>query len=233
MARLPRLYAPGSTQLIIADLVKDPAGQPFEPNTDIYKNLLQWLGDSAKTYQSSIHGWVFTPSAIALMATPSDPQGIPRLVQTLGRNLAAQLKCGSVFSGRYHSTLLEPSAWVLPSLVWLEWLPVREGLTSNPEQWAWSSASSHCGLEGLNPFWVEQHIDYWALGNTPFDRQARYRTLLQDGNSSTQDKLIKSSLRGQWALGSDYFLSTIADHASRRVRPGTRGRPKKRTKSVN
>lgn len=232
MARLPRLYAPGTTQLVIADLVKDSHGKPAQLSGDILKNLLEWLGDAAKTYEVSLHGWVFTPGAIVLLATPANAQGLSRLMQTLGRNLAARLKSGSVFSGRYHSTLLEPSVWVLPALVWLESQPVREGLTLDPEQWIWSSAMFHSGLDGLKPSWLEQHVDYWSLGNTPYDRQAHYRALLQDGNSVAHDRLISSSLRGQWALGSDAFLTTITDLASRRVRPGTRGRPKKHAESA-
>lgn len=234
MARLPRLYAPGLTQLVIADLVKDPlSGKNLQLTPDLLRDLLQWIGDAAKTYQVSVHGWVITPNSIAMLATPSSAQGISRLMQTLGRNLAARLKSGSVFSGRYHSTLLESGAWVLPALTWLEWIPVREGLTTDPEQWTWSSAHAHTGQAGVLASWLEQHVDYWGLGNTPFDRQARYRTLLQDGNSSAVNQKIASSLRGQWALGSETFLSSISESASRRIQPGVRGRPKKRTESVN
>lgn len=233
MARLPRLYAPGLTQLVIAELVKDSNGVSPALSPSLLKDLLVWLGDASKSYHVAIHGWVVTSSSIALLVTPTDAQGVSKLMQTLGRNLAARLKSGSVFSGRYHSTLLEPGAWVLPALIWLEWLPVRVGLTQDPEQWAWSSAATHTGHQGQHTPWLEQHIDYWACGNTPFDRQDRYRTLLQEGNASSVEQKITSSLKGQWALGSELFLQSLSEHASRRVQPGVRGRPKKRTTAVN
>lgn len=233
MARLPRLYAPGLTQLVIAELVKDAKGHGPDLSPATIKDMLQWIGEASRTHHVAINGWVITPGSIALLATPADSRGISKLIQTIGRNLASRLKAGSVFSGRYHSTLLESASWVLPALVWLEWLPVREGLTQDPENWMWSSACAHTGLGGLNHFWLEQHVDYWALGNTPFDRQARYRALLQEGISLNNDQKISSSLRGQWALGSDSFLASISDFASRRVRPGLRGRPKKLVESVH
>lgn len=235
MARLPRLYAPGLTQLVIAERVKNANGEAPVLSPDILNDLLGWLGDASKVYRVALHGWAMTPSSIALLVTPADAKGISKLMQTLGRNLAARLKAGSVFSGRYHSTLLEPGAWVLPALIWLEWLPVRHGLTQDPEQWLWSSAASHTGHPGLGhhaPV-LEQHVDYWACGNTPFDRQDRYRTLLQEGNSSTVNQKITSSLRGQWALGSALFLQSLSELASRRVQPGVRGRPKKSTTSLS
>lgn len=232
MARLPRLYAPGLTQLVMVDFVKSSDGTPLPLTNVILKDMVRWLGEASETRQVSIHGWVVTPLSFALLATPADPGGISKMIQTLGRNLAAHLKSGPVFNGRFHSTLLEPGVWVLPALIWLEWLPVRSGLTQDPELWPWSSAALHAGLDGLNPSWLEDHVDYWACGNTPFDRQANYRAKLQNGIPSSVQEKIHTSLRGQWALGSEAFLSELTGIASRRAKPGARGRPKKLTKSV-
>ncbi len=229
MARLPRLYAPGLPQLIFADLASRATLASVDDSARLFSDLVVWMGDASLRYNVAIHGWVLTPDSIALIATPDDQQGIPKLIQSLGRHLAARLKAGSVFQGRYRSTIIEPGYWLLDALIWLERLPVRTGLVDDPELWPWSSASVHVGSPGVAPTWLAQHVDYWACGNTPFDRQAIYRKRLQDGNPPATAQRIEQSLRGQWALGREAFLAELSPLASRRVLPGSRGRPKKGT----
>jgi len=229
MARLPRLYAPGATQLVLAEFADSSTITPFDLNNTTLPLIVNWMGEAANRYQVSIHGWSLTPKAILLLATPKDSQGISKVIQSLGRHLAASLKVGAVFCGRYRSTFLEPGAWVLPALIWLERQSVREQCCTDPELWPWSSVSAHTGSAGLTPVWLTQHLDYWACGNTPFDRQAVYRKRLHEGNEVAVDGIIEKSLRGQWPLGTESFLDEIAPHSSRRVRPARRGRPKTST----
>lgn len=229
MARLPRLYAPGSVQLAIAEFADINTIFPFDLTNPTLPTIVNWLGEAATQYHVAIHGWSLTPKSILLLATPKDPQGISKLIQSLGRHLAAALKTGAVFSGRYRSTLLEPGVWVLPALLWLERQSVREQSSTDPELWPWSSVAAHTGAAGLAPVWLSQHLDYWACGNTPFDRQAIYRKKLQEGNTHSTDITIEKALRGQWPLGSEAFLNEISPLSSRRVRPAKRGRPKSST----
>ena len=148
-------------------------------------------------------------------------------MQTLGRNLAARLRKGLVFAGRYRSALLEPSVWVLPALVWLETHPVRQGHSQNADAWPWSSASIHTGHTSVPAAasWQIDHPDYWACGNTPFDRQANYRKLLQDGLSRDQAQRVADAVTSQWALGGTRFIENLAHTASRRVTSEQRGSP--------
>lgn len=229
MARLPRLYAPGLPQLVQASFVQ-PLAAPGQPAPqDILNQLAAWLGDSAQRHKVAVHGWVLATDRILLLATPADEAGLPRLMQTLGRNLAARLRGGRVFAGRYRSALLEPHAWVLRAQIWLETYPVRSGSASDPDSWPWSSAGSHTGASHHTPAqWQADHADYWACGNTPFDRQANYRKLLQDGLSREESQRIEQAVSGQWALGGPGFIASLAHTASRRVSPGHRGRPRKK-----
>ena len=226
MARLPRLYAPGVAQLASAEFADTTTIYPFDLINPTFPLLVQWLGEASKKYGVAIHGWSLTPNAILLLATPQDSQGVSKVIQSLGRHLAALLKTGAVFSGRYRSTLLEPGVWVLPALLWLERQCVREQSAVDPELWPWNSVAMHTGATGLAPIWLTQHPDYWTCGNTPFDRQANYRQRLQEGNASSTDITIEKALKGQWPLGSEAFLNEIAPLSSRRIRPAKRGRPK-------
>lgn len=221
MARLPRLYSPDTPHLLQAVLLT--AAQT--PTVQVLDQWAAWLAAETARLRIAVHGWAIGPEEILLLATPHDANGLRSLMQSLGRRIATQRGGGQVFSGRYRTSLLEPGAWVLPALMWVELLPVRSGLAGDPEHWRWSSARAHTGASSQG--WLSVHPDYWACGNTPFDRQARYRDLLHDGLSPAQRERLESALHGQWALGSAVFMERMQDAATRRVAPRPRGRPRK------
>lgn len=227
MARLARLYVPDIPQLAQARFLKplahlsDPT--PLEP----LNQLTTWLRECALEQQVTVHGWVLLYDRLVLLATPSSRHGLSRLIQALGRRFSTRLSSGRVFEERYRSALLQPGQWVLPAMVWLDTLPVQQGYVEHAESWPWSSACYHTGLNLKPHTWPTDHPDYWQLGNTPFDRQAIYRRHLAEGLGSHQRERIEASLFGQWALGEAPFLQTIATHATRRVAPTPRGRPRK------
>ena len=75
---------------------------------------------------------------------------------------------------------------------------------------------------------VTLHALYWALGNTPFAREAAYAELVRAGLAAGQQgELTRSALSG-WALGSDDFVSELQQGTTRRLLPGKAGRPFKK-----
>jgi putative transposase len=229
MARLPRLFAPDQAQLITAQFTPATARVLSTSAGQIFERLAGWLGQSAHQHRVAIHGWCIASTGLYVLATPSEAVGMSRLIQDLGRRLAAHLKLGGVFSGRYRSTIPQPESWVLPCLIWLERSTTREGLVDEPTQWAWSSAHAHTEGSDARANWLQPHADYWLCGNTPFARQAAYRDRLNAGNGAASDHQIELALKGQWGLGDQHFLTELALCANRRVQPGLRGRPKRVT----
>ncbi|NLY65021.1 MAG: hypothetical protein GX070_08735 [Alcaligenaceae bacterium] len=225
MARLARLYAPRIAQLVHAKLI-----HPFStaPNSGQLMSQVQtWLSELVITHKVALHGWILLDDGIFLLATPANEQGVARVMQSIGRNLAATMRSGPVFAGRYHSALLEPGQWVIPALVWIEACVGRSKGLDAPELWPWSSAGIHTGASMGSVAWLTDHEDYWQTGNTPFDRQARYKEKFQEGLSMNEMGQIGAALSGQWALGGEAFLQSLSVNASRRVIPGKRGRPHK------
>ncbi len=227
MARLPRLYAPQIPQLVQAEFahplaaVSDPA-----PVAEL-NQLLAWLEQDAREHKVALHGWLLLNDRITLLATPPDALSLSKLMQALGRRMATRIRHGRVFTGRYRSALIEPGRWVLPSLMWLESLPVQLHYVDKAENWPWSSAAGHTGLHTRNDALVTDHNDYWQDGNTPFARQARYRERMGMGLSAAQSLRIQQALFGQWVLGESVFLARLQTQASRRISPAPRGRPRK------
>lgn len=225
MARLSRLYAPDTPQLIQVRFSR-PLASPHEPApSDKLDLLADWLRDAAREEKVPVHGWVVLNDRLALLATPPAKAGTSRLMQAVGRRFATRIQKGRVFDERYRSALLQPGTWVLHGLIWLERLPVRHGHVDDAGRWPWSSAAQHTGLGAPASRWTTEHPDYWRLGNTPFERQARYRRLLEQGLGQAQSRHLDEALFGQWALGDEDFLARISRDSSRRLVPAKRGRP--------
>ncbi len=228
MARLARLYAPNTSQLVQAKLLPQVIALP-EMQT-LKPQLIQWLEQASIRYGLAVHAWSITQDSIYVLSTPSEQKSVSQVVQALGRYLASSLKQGAVFSSRYRSCLVEKGDYLLASMMWLEiYLHQQEGV-DNPELLPWSSAGWHMGRSFRDFPWMRDHEAYWLLGNTPFERQARYRELCEDGLSRTMLDKIQAALQGQWALGGAEFIQEMGEVASRRVVPGQRGRPRKEVK---
>lgn len=232
--RLPRLYAPGEVQLAQVRFMPDLAGLWPDPESGRLLELIAgWLGEQVKAQRLSLHAWAASPQRLLLLASVQERNSLSRAIQAIGRRLAAELRTGRVFEGRFKSALIEP-AWVLTAQVWLESCPLFDGYASDPVTWRWSSAASHAGTvqtAGQQPVHLSDHESYWACGNTPFDRQAVYRTRLMQGLSAAERSPVEAALIGQWALGSETYVAELAKMASRRVVPGRRGRPSNKANS--
>ena len=231
MARLPRLYAPNVPQLAQSTFIQPLSPLPASPDVPPLDLLRMWLTHDAAPLGLALHGWLLMEDRITILATPETPTALSQLFQSLGRRIAARLRHGRVFEGRYRSALLEPSQWVLPALIWLESLPVQMGRTSQASHWQWSSAQCHAGINNSFQSLLNDHVDYWSCGNTPFERQTNYRKLLEYGLASSQTEAISKALHGQWALGSEAFLQQLSLKASRRPSPAPRGRPRKQNQT--
>ena len=69
--------------------------------------------------------------------------------------------------------------------------------------------------------------EFWQLGNTPFERESRYRRLLDEGLDERLTHPLLRALRAGTACGSAAFLHGLSEQVSRPLIPRPRGRPRK------
>lgn len=225
MARLPRLYAPGVPQLVQARFARPLAAAHEATPAAALELLHTWFTIETQRHTVALHGWALTPGQLVFMATPPHPHAISRAVQGLGRRMAAGMTHGRTFDGRYRSALVD-DAWVPACLLWVESLPVRDGWVDTAARWPWSSAQEHVGLRpdtGL----LTDHAAYWDMGNTPYARQAEYRSRLRQGMANSERERIERAVFGQWVLGTEDFIARVAPRCNRRALPAPPGRPRK------
>lgn len=226
MARLPRLTLAGHVHLVMQCA---PVGAPVFREADDHRLYLQHIGDLALEHRVAVHAYSLTPSQALLLLTPSTDDGIGRMQQALGRRFGAAYnrrhgRTGVLWEGRFRCALVDPTLHLIDCIRFVESAPQREGMTAPSAEHLWSSLGHHLGQQP-NPM-VTEHPAFWALGNTPFDREAAYRRLFEQGLSAPVAQRIEHAARMGWALGSAAFVAALAEVAPRRVTPLGRGRPK-------
>lgn len=226
MSRLPRLFVPGFPLLITQR--GNNGSAIFLDETD-FRQYLQCLRDALRESALLLHAYVLMPDHVHLLISAPNEKFVGQMMQRLGRRYVRWFndrhhRSGTLWEGRYRSTVLEPRAWLLAVSCYIEANPVRKGLVAACEHYPWSSSRHHHGL--LHDPLVSDHAYYWALGNTPFERQAAYRTLIDAGNSATQLEAIRYAAHKGWLLGEIPPGSPEAQ-PTRRLAPLAKGRPRK------
>lgn len=227
MARLPRLVIPQQPHHIFQ---QGNNRQPIFYDSSDFLAFLGWLRDAARRFGVAIHAYALLENRIHLLATPSDAEGLGRMMQWVGRHYVPYFNrrhghVGTLWRGRFKASVVEAPRYLLACYRYLETSPVRAGLAATAAQYRWSSHAHHVGT-GLDPL-VSDHRLYWSLGNTPFEREAEYKALLEQALPPEQLALLDATLLKGWVLGDKAFQQSLARQIHRRVTPASRGRPRK------
>jgi putative transposase len=230
MARLPRLVVPNHPHHVLQ--IGIDRQSIFRDDAD-HVAFLAWLREAARQFQVAIHAYVLLPDRFQLLASPSEAQGLGRMMQWLGRHYvpyfnAKYERSGTLWQGRFRATVLEADAYLLLCAQYIELAAPRAGFVTAPEDYPWSSYSHHVGGK-IDPL-ITDHFLYWALGNTPFDREGAYKRMAHEGLSSAQVRMLDEAVMKGWPVGSDKFKQVLEKQSRRRVIPAKPGRPAKSNK---
>ena len=227
MARQSRLILPNQPHHVIQ---RGNDRQLIFREPEDYQRFLGWLKEASRFYSVAIHAYVLMPDHLHLLATPFDANGLALMMQKIGRLYVPWFnnkyqRYGSLFQGRFRTSLVDTDAYLLACSRYIELNPVRANLVANPVDYPWSSYAHHAGVRP-DPV-VSDHSLYWALGNTPFQREAAYMSMVEQGLSDEELAAISVAVLKGWPLGSDAFKAELERKTKRQVLPAKRGRPAK------
>lgn len=227
MARLKRLSVAGHPHHIN---LLGLAGPPVFADDADHTAHLDLLARFAAEHAVEIHAYAQLPHGVQMLATPADAKALSLMMQAVGRQYVAAFnrrhgRAGTLWQGRFQAAPLEAGLHLVSCMRYIEQAPVRAGLLVQPGEYPWSSASHHLGA-ALSPL-ISDHPAFWKLGNTPFEREAAYRRLLEEPLTAALLRQIASTTLKGWAWGSPNFVAEVSGEAVRRAVPGQRGRPRK------
>lgn len=228
MARLARLTLPGRVHLVMH---RGNNRQPVVIDDIDRLRLLELMTGLAAQHRVALHAYVLLPSCLYLLVTPATEKGVPSMMQAVGRAYVRHFngrhgRSGTLWEGRYRSTLIQPEHYLLPCMGMMDTEPVRAGLCADPGAYAWSSHRHHIGQAPDRR--LTTPAQYWALGNTPFAREAAYAEMVHHGLGVQQMGAIQEAAWHGWVLGDPSFIEALQHDTTRRLQPTRPGRPSKR-----
>lgn len=228
MARLPRLTVPGYPHHLIQR--GNNRQITFRDERD-YQLMLELLAEHAARTKVAIHSYVLMGNHLHLLATPETPTGVPVMMQAVGQRYAQSFnkrhaRTGTLWEGRYKSTLVQTETYLLACMVYIDLNPVRSGIVARPTEYRWSSHHHYVG--SLIDRLVTPHPIYWQLGNTPFAREASYAELVNQGIDAQQQAVLTETAFKGWALGDPDFIAGLQKQTARRLHRSAKGRPFRR-----
>ncbi|MDA7415521.1 transposase [Xenophilus arseniciresistens] len=225
MARLPRLAIAGQPHLA---LQRGNNGQPVFIDAADREKLLTLATELAPRAGVQLHAYVLLDDEFQWLLTPTRDDSLPLWMQGVGRSYVRYFndrhgRRGTLWEGRYRATALQPERWLLKAMVALDLAPVQAGLVGEAAAWRWGSLGHYLGRRqerGLTP-----PLAYWALGNTPFAREAAYADLVREGLSTSEAAQLRDSGWRGWVLGDEAFVARLQQQSPRRLHKARAGRP--------
>lgn len=193
---------------------------------------LEQLADLATDCGCAIHAYVLMTNHVHLLLTPRDDAAPSRMMQRLGQRYVkavnrAYRRSGTLWEGRFRSTLATDEAYVLACYRYIELNPVRARMVATPRDYPWSSHRANA--TGAPAGMLVAHERFLALGANATARAESYRALFDEVLPDATQAEIREATNGNYALGSDRFRTQIATMLGRRVTPRPPGRPRRKT----
>ena len=227
MPRKPRAYLPGIPVHVI-QRGNDRSACFFAE--DDYRYYLQALDDGRQRHAVAVHAYVLMTNHVHVLMTPSNAEGISRLMQSVGRRYVQYInttyrRSGTLWEGRHKASLVQAEDYLLSCYRYIEMNPVRAQMVAHPADHPWSSYRYHA--YGERDRIIQDHELYYQLAGDRETRMRVYRDLFHTDLGQAQLHAIRKAAHFSMPLGNDRFREDIERTLGRRLGQAKRGRPLK------
>jgi putative transposase len=145
-----------------------------------YELFLRLLATAARRYDGAVSGYALMTNHAHVVLTPIAAGSIGRMMRYAGSQYVQYFnrryaRTGTLFEGRYRMSVIDTDDYWFTCMKYIELNPVRAGVVTGPDQYCWSSHAANA--LGVPDRLLTPHPLYLALGTTPEQRQARWRSL--------------------------------------------------------
>ncbi|HYQ24557.1 REP-associated tyrosine transposase [Stenotrophomonas sp.] len=200
MPRPRRIDAPGFPQHIVQR--GNDRQVVFFSNRDpaLYLGLLR---DCAHEHRCRIHAYVLMGNHVHLLVTPDAPGGMSRMMQAVNRTYVRHVnererRTGSLWEGRFHSTVIDTDRYLLACQRYIELNPVRAGMVTHPGDYRWSSYRANA--QGRANALLAPHSAFELIAADVESRRSRYAEFIEQGVPAGDLAVIRRALQSQRRL---------------------------------
>jgi putative transposase len=226
MARQPRPILPGVALHVVQR--GNNRAACFRRDGD-YLLYLTHLRELADELGCAVHAYCLMTNHVHLLLTPPATDACAALMRSLGQRYVQRFnrayeRTGTLWEGRFRSSLVDSAGYILTCYRYIEQNPLRAAMVPTLSAYPWSSYHANAGLR-LDPL-VTPHAGYLALSEDPAMRHRAYRELV-DGMVAADDlSNIREAVQGGMPLGGEAFKAKIEIGLGRRIGRIRPGRPK-------
>lgn len=194
-----------------------------------FKRLLR---EACCKYGISVHAFVLMDNHVHLLLSSQRQGAVSLAMRTAGQAYVQAFnirhgRCGTLWQGRFKSSLVDSERYLLTVIRYIELNPVRAAMVATPEEFPWSSVHTHLG-NTCDPL-LSPHPVYLALGADITTRASAHRQWLAAGTSEQDLSNIRRHLAQERVLGDERFQQMVAKTLNRPTRVRTRGRQSRET----
>lgn len=195
-----------------------------------FERYLATLREFKEEYGIRLYAFCLMTNHVHLLLAPHEPTGIGKLMKRLAARQTRhhnrlEGRSGTLWEGRYKSSLVQRDDYLLACCRYIELNPVRARMVAAPQHYPWSSCRHRLGIE--NAEWLDPDPGYLVLGDSEAERRQRYQDFLQAAIPSGEWELIREAVQRGQLTGTHRFTDEVADILGRRVERRGRGRPTK------
>jgi putative transposase len=229
MARHPRLIVPD-----VAVHVRQRGNNRqncFREDSDRLVYLSN-LAHFCRRWRCALHAYCLMTNHVHLLLTPANGEACALLMRDLGRCYVPYFnrrygRTGSLWEGRFGSSLVDSARYLLGCYRYIERNPVRAGMVSSPGAYRWSSYAGNSGARADTL--LTHHAEYHALAIDEANRYRAYAAFLRQEEDEDFLSAIRDATNGGYPLVGEELKARLVMTGSRieRGRPGPRIEPQR------
>lgn len=239
MARLTRLAVAGHVHYVVQ---RGHSGGAIVADDADRRTFVDALREAARSHGCLLHAYAIGDREVHVLLSPPSAEALSRTMQALGRRYAAAFnrrhgRSGALWDGRFRAAVVEPGPATLAALrlvdtgLAVQTTAAADAARGEPEVPSAARpavpTSAAQRLGGPRDLELTDPPEYWRLGNTPFEREARYRELCDEPLPAALRQALRHAALHAWAFGSPSFIAALEQQTSRPLRPRARGRPRR------
>src|SRR5207248_3666591 len=163
------------------------------------EHYLSLLAEHAALTDCAVHAYVLMSNHVHLLVTPGSDDSVSKMMKAVGERYVRAFnkrhkRSGTLWEGRFKSTIVETSKYLFTLYRYIELNPVRAGMVLHPSDYPWSSYAVNA--EGSESKLVIPHALFLALASDAGKRRRRYREMFSTGLTEEDPHEIREALSG-------------------------------------
>jgi putative transposase len=169
-------------------------------------HFLKCLGEARAVRGCEVHSFVLMSNHVHVLATPRAQFAASRMMQDVGREYVRRVnkmhrRTGTLFEGRFRSSMVETRRYFLACMRYIEMNPVRAGIVPLPRSFEWSSHGQN--ITGEPGGLLTPHPEYLNLGRDAIERAQFYGRLFNEPQDDDEIAVIRRGVTQGRAVGSE------------------------------